>query len=347
MKQKFTFKAIFALLSIVLLITGTAVLSFAGEPPAPKAIEWDLSVDKETLGNTESMIYTRYELPVGYEPIFRRECYEFSLGANVKDGGGFYSVRSYSRYGEIVELYYQESSHIYVTEVGREMLDALVDGTLRCYLYSYPGNTYGSVGISQAEAEGLEAKYDEMLAGNAPSVTVEAKDLKNELLLELTVTDESCAVGHTVGAIYRYEPTGEPIYISYDSLDNFHFDSEGNFSYRWGTVTALSLADDPIADGIEADILAAKESPTEFSYEFDDVYDYTDEGEPDGIYYLDWSVAIFWIVLALFGFALPIASLTMSLIFIIKRHEKYWRITAGIAALWIGAALAITLMVLI
>lgn len=346
MKQKFTFKAVFALLAVVLMITGTTVLSIAGEPPAPVAIEWDLSVDCETLANTEGMIYTQYELPVGYEAIFRRTCYEYSLVANEKDTGLWYSVRSYSRYGDVVELYYQDSSMIYVTPEGEAMLDALTSGDAVSYIYSYSDSTaYGSADIPAATAKALEDKYDAMLASGAGAVSVEAKDLKNELLLELTATDTACAVGHTVGAIYRYAPTGEPIYVSYDSLDNFHFDSEGNFSYRWGTVSAVSLAGDALATELEGYIATAQDSMTRYYYESDEIYEYTPE--PDGVYYLDWSLAIFWIVVALFGFALPIAALVISIMLLIKWRERRWWITAGIAVGWILAALAITLMILI
>ena len=124
-------------------------------------------------------------------------------------------------------------------------------------------------------------------------------------------------------------------FIDYTLLDNTHFDANGDFSYRSGTVTVSILRSDA-----DANVKSAVESfeYVDFSFEYEDEIDFS-----------GFSVGFFWVMFIIIGFLLPIAPLLVGLLLpqsAKRTYPKRWYTLAVFAIIWMIAAAVIAVILL-
>ena len=131
-------------------------------------------------------------------------------------------------------------------------------------------------------------------------------------------------------------PEGKLFYVRFDTLDNTHFDADGNFSFRSGEVPLTPLNDAMSAEAREAINARMTEGMT--------VYEDPTLGElPETLVLI-----LFWIVYVILGFLCPLPFIAVGVILpLIKPlgKPKYWLLSAILGALWV--LLAIILMILL
>lgn len=315
------------LLSLALLLLALALPISAA--PASKNWTWDWDNDLLTDGE---VTYSRCELPLGY----RMRPHTVYVYFNYVDGPfGTHEVESYKRDGGIVWFDYYDSydDHIFVTDEANDSLEAffngeaenfyLYDDVWRCE-YSVPGSFIEDLD----EADGMSVK------------TLDVRDdLYEATRYDLFAYDESGTVCFTYGAIYEIDEVF--YYVNYQELGNGHFDANGNFSYRSGSVEATVLGGELLTT-FSTYLEVLEGSPYKLTYSYE-------EGsllvpDPD-----DYSPFLFFACYILLGFVLPIVPLVFGLV--LPRRTKlgkptYWYAMAIAAGAWIVLALALLILLL-
>ena len=99
--------------------------------------------------------------------------------------------------------------------------------------------SYGAFGYSEGVLNEREVETFFFSPKAEDLVTVEVNTLEQALVYDVLTYDFYRVLACKSGAIFRYD--SGYIFVDYDRLDNSAFDSEGNFSYRKGTVEAEKL----------------------------------------------------------------------------------------------------------
>ena len=323
-------KILSALLVAIFIISSLSVCVYAEDAEEPEVYEWDVTTDGSMIWN-EDREYYLYEMPFGYKVDFRSS---YFFDGTVDINGEEFEITSYARDGEIIEI---ENNYLYdyfwtyyVTDAGRASIDALVGGnytSVRLY-------NYGEVAdIDSATLVAL----DSLNTG----AEVQVADLENLNFYEIRTYDSTDNVYYVYGALYEYD--GGMWYLNYDRLSNDHFDADGNFSYRRGSVTMYRVDGAPV----HSTILEAEDL---FYYFYEDGE--FEAGFFDGIK-VNGDIAAkigFWVVFALVGAILPIWPLVVG----IKNSRsakhargRHWLIMSLASALWIVLAIVIALIIVI
>lgn len=326
-KNNFMKKLLCAILFSVILASSLTVFASAGEKPAKydEPIEWSLSGDGKKLTASTDKVYYRYELAIDAE-MNPWSIYYFVNTVRVNSGQTA-SVRSYDRYGEIVWLQTSGDPIIYVTDVGRQILDGFADGTGRAYYLELDEN-YSSVYYTRIEASFAKELRNAYINGEN-RYTFDVRELQDYIRYDVQFGDSQdifcCEEG------YIFIIAGDFYYVHFDSLDNTHFDADGNFSFRSGEVELMKL------EGEMRDTVAdANFDPRHRTSNFE-----TDDNNSE------MPMALFWIPYVFVGFVLPLPFLALGLIFAnVKKRSKHWYAVAISAGVWILIA-AILMIVLI
>ncbi len=316
------------LLSLALLLLVLALPISAS--PASKNWTWDWDDDILTDGEAT---YSRFELPLGY----RMRPHTIYVYFNWVEGpsGENYEVQSYKRDGGIVWFDYYDSydDHIFVTDEAYDSLEAFFDGEAENFYLHHEGKRLEySVPVSFIEE-----------LDRADGMSVKTMDVRDDLYgatrYDLRAYDESGTVCFTYGAIYEIDEVF--YYVNHQELGNEHFDANGEFSYRSGSVEATVLS------GKTMNKLFAYLDALELST-YKPTYSY-EEGSllvpsPD-----DYSPFLFFACYILLGFVLPIVPLVFGLV--LPRRAKwgkptYWYAMAIAAGAWIVLALALLILLL-
>ena len=221
------------------------------------------------------------------------------------------------------DTYFDDLYGVYVTENGAAALDSFMDGDFAHMRLTdaYMDSVINEAVVSEWDGEGGEY------------VTVEVTDLEDMYWYEVVGYDASGCLSHVHGAVYITD--GGYLYINYDALDNSYFDSEGCFSYRKGTVSALVL------DG--ADALLVDELVSEMEYI--DGYTYEDSfGSVFGDPLTGFITFVFLWVIA--GVVVPAAMISAGLI-LSKTKKPHWLVLSLLGAIWLVLAIAIFVLLLI
>ena len=315
-----------ALLLSLLLLASLCILPISAESQ-----DWDLSEDGRTLTHGDEVDYDAYRLPLGYR-IRPHSVYAYEKPA--------FNPNSY--YDETVYAdeparaihwlgYYLTEDTVYLTEDTLEALEDFLGGTPECF---YLTDEY------DAGESKLEAALVESLDASTATETLDvSRDLYGATRYELLAYDESATLCFTYGAIYEIDKVF--YYVNYTELSNEHFDADGNFSYRAGSVEGRRLTDD-LEGSLKPhlnDLENADYAP-EYSYEEGDYF------VPDPN---DDSPLFFWSCYVFLGFLLPTVPLVFGLV--LPRREKlgkptYWYAMAIAAGAWIVLALALMVLLL-
>lgn len=316
-------KKLICLLLVCLLLPALCVTAFAeGEEYA----QWIISEDGEEL-SLDGKTYTWY--PMAYGDLLKPEerfCYENEVIVN----GEALSVVVNPENPHMVFLcnYYSYPERVYVTEEGRRILDAYVNGEFAEYLLTWNTNQ-----ASQISAD-LVAQLDAL---TAEQISIEVTRLRELDCYEIMGYDETHTLAHAHGAVYVLRDGY--YYINYDALDNTHFDSEGNFSYRSGTVTLVKLVTDH-AEMVSDAIGNLKAWTYTAIYESD-----TDVVEMDKTS----AKTVFFVLSIIGGLLIPAVPLVLGLVFATSKksvNPHKWYLLSSLAALWIILAAVIVMIVM-
>ena len=328
MKMNWKKRALLFALSLVLLLPLLSVSVFADEDG--ELVEWELSEDELTIfGNGKE--YSVY-VPMSTIPFYRepKQVYTYANSVSFSEDGPFGSyisnVHAPGPDSEFIWLYVKDGFYIFATEVGTRQLNAFLNGKTDNYFLR----------IEEGKSEALEPSVFEAMekarAEQDNKKTVEVSGLRSALRFEVILYDETQTFAYAVGAVYRLED-GKDYYLHYLSLGNQHFDADGNFSYRSGSVELTALDADL---STELDAVAEKivyKSPV-----------YLEEAGSSVII----SETSFWILYVIISVVIFVTLLLPGLLLSRskkKRPSKYWRILCVIALVWIF--LAILLMILL
>ena len=323
-------KILSALLAALLLISSLSLCAYAEEDGEREVYEWDATTDGNMVWNDDREYYL-YEIPFGYKVDFRRS---YFFDGEVDINGDEFSITSYARDGEIIEI---ENNYLYdyywtyyVTDAGRESIEALVGGSYT----SVRLHNYGEV--SDLDSATLTA-LDSLNTGAEVQVT----DLEDLNFYEIRMYNSTDSVYYVYGALYEYN--GGMWYLNYDRLSNDHFDADGNFSYRRGSVTMYQVDGAPVY----STIIEAEEN---FYYFYEDAefeVGFFDNVDVDGVVIAKIG---FWAVFVIIGIALPVWTLVIG----IKNSRsakhargRHWLAMAFASVAWILIAIAVALIIII
>ena len=343
--KKLNFKKLFCIIfSALMLCQGFALCTFAEESESEviEMLQWTASIDGNTIsdGTRTFKLYCSGG-DFGNTDIYRdtSEVFYYQNPVEITDPDtGLTSCDIYSKTKDfpIIWLHFSYETRYYATEEGARLLDAFFNRENCIYrLYGdytapdeeYSENRYFTIG------EELIQKMNSMVATEEMDVRA-LVSVPNYYLRYYDSTDTFFLKQGILFAL----PDGY-YYANFENLENYHFDANGNFSFRKGTVFLAKL-DSETASGIAY----ALETPDELR---DSKYTYErDLNNTDS----ELSPIIFWFFYVIFVIVLPVPGLVVGLILPhIKKlgKPKYWYSLSIIHGLWIllGIILAIVLLI--
>jgi hypothetical protein len=332
MKKIFKVKAISLLLAALLMLVPLLLTSCSDENVG---YEWGVSGDEERIWN-EMNSYYRYDLPVGYTVKFNPTYY-----FDDEVGSGYYEdtyhFASYERDGDIVRVEYDGYYTYYVNEEGAASIDALVAGD------KSNAALYNSGSMADMDTD-VVTMLDSLASASSGAKEVEVSVLYDATRYDIRLYDSTGCVYRIYGALYRYE--GGLWYVNYDKLSNDHFDAEGDFSYRRGSVQMYPIDENAelsqMIDNVRYNLVYIH---TTYIYEEDEV-DTEPENEP-----IDPELSArgwFWLIYSGLAFALPVWPLLVGFSNAASRdhgRNKRWMYLSIGAGVWLilGIIIAIIL----
>ena len=328
MKMNWKTRVLLFALSLVLLLPLLSVSVFADEDG--ELVEWELSEDELTIfgnGKEYSVYVPMSTIPFYSEP---KQVYSYANDVFFSEDGPFGSyisnVHAPGPDSEFIWLYVKDGFYIFATEAGTRQLNNFLSGKTDNYFLRT--EQYKSEALAPSVFEAMEKVREQQ----DNKKTVEVSRLRSALRFEVIVYEETQTFAYAVGAVYRLED-GKDYYLHYLSLGNQHFDADGNFSYRSGSVELTAL---------DADVSTELDAVAEKIVYKKTVY--MDEADDSMII----SETSFWILYVIISVVIFVTLLLLGLLLSRskkKRSSQYWRILCVIAVIWIF--LAILLMVLL
>ncbi len=296
-------------------------------------VDWSFYNESKTLSNSEKN-YQLYGMPVT-ELIDASYLYIYSDKLEYDPEQDFAKVTAPKKDGEIMivmNYYSEEMLDIYVTDEGASLLDDFLDGSYTSMrIRNYSDLSYADITVKE---------FNELKALIGTVTTVDVTDLAKCDIYQIIGYDATDTFAHICGAIYRFE--NELYYVDYDSLDNSHFTSDGEFSYRSGTVDMIKLNYDMIIhrviDNIES---RSYYRSTEYEFEYD---------SSDFDFNKNVSGAFFWVGIIIFGYVLPCIPFIFGMVLPhTKKHgyTKRWYALSVLSVLWMAIVTSILLILFI
>ncbi len=243
-------------------------------------------------------------------------------------GEGYVGLIASNSAPEIIEINSYYTLAVYVTDKGRVSLDALQNGEAASYRIETP---YGYSAT-------LDAAFAKELKNGTEKREFDVTTLRNALQFDVLGYDGTGAYACVYGAVYSVD--GGYYYVHYMTLGNQHFDANGDFSYRSGTVEAIKLSDEQARTLLAAE-RNAEFRMVEYQYEYEDISDH--EVNEDG------AIIMFVICMVILGFVVPLPLLIVSICMARshkRRYPKYWYILTAVSAAWMVMALILLIVLL-
>ena len=179
---------------------------------------------------------------------------------------------------------------------------------------------------------------DMIVGTEGPNRTESVSELEKTPNYELTVFDNSRTFYYKVGRLFKLD--GKYWYVDYDSLENQHFDADGEFSFRRGEVE-LALVNTEANDEIDRVVKNFKYVNADYTWEDYDPY-YENVREQ-----YEQPLSVFWTSYSILGFGIP---MIIGVLFALmaKRKKlgkpKYFYSVSAACAAWIVFAGIVALM---
>ena len=333
MKHSIVKRIMLLLLVVILLLPVFCACAEEGEHEEEQPlVEWTVSEDGKTISNG-TKTYKRINASL-FEtvPVYG---YRYYNTVSIPDNEEFTNVKIKVPYPDAEYMWMFEHTgnyvYVYATEEGIDHLNRFLNGEYGIYRLWAPNEE------SAVIDEEFSLRVQEM-AKSAKTVKKSVLELKECTRYEIVAYNEYESFLLRLGCLYLVDGTW--YYLDYSKLDNTHFDSDGYFSYRRGSVMIAELSAEV---GSEIDVLSQNVEYLYRSYvdEYDPWADVEEEPEIP--------MAFFWIVYVFAGFFLPAPFLVIGLLLPRLRgfgKPKYWYVTAVFAALWMVLALVLLLMLI-
>ena len=331
MKKIFKTKAISLLLTALLLLLPLLLSSCTDENVG---YEWTISGDGERVWNEENSYY-RYDIPIGYTVEFNPLYYfDDEIGSGYYDDT--YYFRSYERDGDIVSVKNAGEYTYYANNEGAASISALIAGDKSNAVL------YNSGAVSDMDTGVVEA-LDALMAASSGAKEVEVSVLYDATRYDIRLYDSTGCVYRIYGALYRYD--GELWYLNYDKLPNDHFDANGKFSYRRGSVEIYPIAENAeLLQTVNNVRLSLTDVYTTYVYEEDEVAAEYDENTLDPELN---ARAWFWLLYSGLAFGLPIWPLAVGFTNATScdhgRNKRWMYLSIG-AGVWVIMGIIIALI---
>ena len=338
MKMTKNLRAVCAMILLtVLLFSAFSITAFAEDR---KGVQWEFVNGDDSKLSGDGVIYEKITLPVGCSFFTLSNRYQYMN--TVKTYGMQVFAAEKSGYLVYIRSGSQDDLTFYCRSDMMPAMQNYLNGTEGKYVIRSPYNRDGVHSKDKfydlsdnfaTDLKGLSQK------GNGTKINV--SDLKNSKIYELRLQDKSGLLTTLLGAVYAL-PNGGWGYVDYTTLDNIHFDADGNFSYRQGTVTVYPVEDFP--EQLKQNSDGFYTMTREQAYESDEYRNNQSSA------YEKSSITSFWIIFVLLGYLVPIAPFIVGLSFALSSkwsHAKRWYLVSGLAVVWFVLAILLTVLLLI
>jgi len=343
-RTKVLFTLVFAITLIFALLVPTFAASSEPIEASPddsyKYVEWTLSDDGEVLTGDKTYYKTNVH-PGYYFDIYSLYHYQNTVESK---NGKLSLVTNYEDRNVIIASNRIGNEYVYVTEEVKLSLDEFykVDKVKQeASLFLYTENNY------------LFYKDSEMLGRLDSLATTPVEkdvfDLYDYNKTYIKAYDDTRCFYTTVGCVFSMGE--EKLYVDYTKLPNNCFDSDGNLSYRQGTVSVM-----PLDDASAAALQGVKTTPNIYEFEYSYYYESNEVGinldnvisGAEAAIIVIIGIVIFYAVLIVIGLVLPIIPLVLGLLLphskkLGKPRGWYALALSGIA--WIIAAVILIVLI--
>ncbi len=350
MLKQTALRTLLSVLVLTALLLSAFCLTVSAEET--QGVQWIYINADHTKLSGDGVTYEQVTLPADCDIIFttgKRYVYMNSprgYGTNAGASGTVYAAEP-GGYLVYVDDHYNGVTAYCRTDKAAT-LQGYFDGTEGSFVLRQPWYETGEYDTSDKFSNLTDetAKLFLELSQKGGGVNTNVNDLETHLICELRFHDQSGLLTTIKGAIYEMSD-GSYGYVDYATLDNSHFDADGNFSYRRGEVTVYPLEE--LAGRVDSALSSSYTMKRSFTYEY---YEYEDDigiiGGND--YTREAAIASFWVIFVLVGYLLPIAPLVIGLVFANSKkmsHAKRWYVVAGMAVLWMVLAVTLTVLLLV
>ena len=329
MKMNNIKKISLALALMMIIACLLSIGALADNKPTTVATSWSVSADKSQLKNdTDGRVYDLYYTE---NSIYKVSSTIYVFANNIYTSDYYWSsLYQNPEYKEAVWTPGDYQNDIFVTAQGKKDLDAFLSGDIGSFWLTDYSPQYRAA----MDRKNISA-WDKALRDGVNTQSFEVKDIipSNKVFVyEIHAMDKSETFTYAYGAIYQLG-ADEYWYVNYYELSNDHFNADGQFSYRSGSITMTRLED---AEAVSALIASVDYCYTEYVYEDDGSESVVVESDDNGYW------VFLWVAYAVCFLLPPIPVIVVGAILPhIKRigKPKYWFILMAFALLWLIAAI--------
>ncbi len=338
------------ILSLVMLLVFSPISVGATEAEEEYIpVEWNLDENLEYIyggGKRYDRYYVKGAFYGDADSVFYFKNYAYYDGSSCQ-------VYGESAYPHIVSVKTEPGySCIFVDDEGKEILDSFLDGTDCIYYLEMYDEMYTK--IDKDIAEHLKEAYGDE---SADLKWINVNELGEANIYEITVHDRTETKAYQQGAVY-FMPNGHLYYVCFEDLDNTHFDADGYFSYRSGSVQAYELDDEERAI-IEGSVDKMERKVHKKIYEYDVIRGYCDVNGNDiddfGFDYDDGDYIIgikvmFIVTTVIIGIVAPAVLLVFGVVLARSKKTgkaKCWYALSVSSAVWLLSAAALLILVMV
>ena len=327
MKMNNIKKISLALALVMIIACLLSIGALADNKPTTVVTSWTQSEDKSQLkNNTDGRVYDLYYTDI---PIYDVPSIVYVFYRNIYTSDYYWSELCQNPdYKEAVWAFGNYQNDIFVTAQGKKDLDAFLAGDIGSF-WLIDQSPQCRAALSKENVAAL----DKALHDGVNTQSFEVKDIipsNKRFVYEIHAMDKSETFTYAYGAIYQLG-ADEYWYVNYFELGNEHFDANGEFSYRRGSVTMTRIED---TEAVRAMIASTDYSYPNYIYE--NSGSNTVETDDTG------SWIFLWVAYAVFILLPPIPVIAVGAILPhIKKigKPKYWFILMAFAILWLVAAI--------
>lgn len=271
----------------------------------------------------------RIGVPMGETPVCcyknpaaTSDCHALYLYAHGEDSGILYTAMTY-----------------FATDEAEAKLQTFFAGEYRFFALAHSSVIFDERVLIAAPQKNLIVENYE---ASTDTLEMDVTTIEQDHWFPLIAKDDTLLFSTQIGALLT---VGEDwYYVDFATLDNSHFNADGYFSFRSGTVTFKKLSGDAVT------VVAAAAARTD-----DDISPVLHEGmtpedlQENNVLNSVISLTAFWVLFVLVGFVLPLSGFVTCLLLALRKkaHARRWFVPFGIASAWLILSIVILILLLV